>query len=166
MKSEQCEACGQIIKGRSKTVRIEGSTPMKVCDRCARLGTEVQVQTGPRGTPGRMTPGGSPSAPPRRKRDVFDFIEGDIVEDYADRIREARLERGISQKELALEIKEKEHLIRKIENGDLTPEDAVRKKIEAALEIRLIDSDGIAAEGTGTEKTQTTLGDVIRVKRK
>lgn len=139
---------------------------MKVCDRCARLGTEVQVQTGPRGTPGRAPPGGSPSAPPRRRRDVFDFIEGDIAEDYADRIREARLEQGISQKDLALEIKEKEHLIRKIENGDLIPEDAVRKKIEAALGISLIDSDTIAGEGAGTDKTRTTLGDVIKVKRK
>ncbi|MDO9540006.1 MAG: multiprotein bridging factor aMBF1, partial [Methanocalculus sp.] len=165
MKTEQCEACGQLIKGQSKTVRIEGSTPMKVCDRCARLGTEVVVQSGPRTVPGRTGPGVRTAAPPvRRKRDVFDFIGDDIVEDYADRIREARLAKGMTMKDLALELKEKEHLIRKIENGDLIPEDSVRKKIEAALEISLVESDGNQDDLTKAGKTETTLGDVILVK--
>lgn len=172
MQPQHCEACGELIRGRSKVVRIEGSQPMKVCDRCARHGTEVQVQTGPR--PSSSTRGGgqasasrSPAPTARRRRDVFDLIGGDIVEDYADRIREARLEKGMSQKDLALELKEKEHLIRKIENGDLKPEDSVRKKLEAALGIRLIDSDGIPDDGGGHgDVAGTTLGDVIQIKRK
>lgn len=146
---------------------------MKVCDRCARLGTEVQVQTGPRPSSGRTAGGVPPSSgrtanpPVRRRRDVFDLIGGDIVEDYADRIREARLEKGMSQKDLALELKEKEHLIKKIENGDLIPEDSVRKKLEVALGIRLIDSDGMPDDGGGhADATGTTLGDVIQIKRK
>jgi putative transcription factor len=140
---------------------------MKVCERCARLGTEVVAQTGPRPVTGKAGPGARPTAlPVRRKRDVFDFIGEDIVEEYADRIREARLAKGMTQKDLALELKEKEHLIRKIENGDLIPEDSVRKKIEAALEISLVESDGAREDATQAGKTKTTLGDVIQIKRK
>ncbi|MCP1661951.1 MAG: TIGR00270 family protein [Methanocalculus sp. MSAO_Arc1] len=168
MQPQQCEACGQLIKGRSKTVRIEGSQPMTVCDRCARLGTEVQAPASPRPAPGKVSSGTSRQAPmpARRKRDVFDFIGGDIVEDYPERIREARLAKGMSQKDLALELKEKEHLIKKIENGDLIPEDAVRKKIEAALGIRLVEAEDTLDDTKSGGKTQTTLGDVISVKRK
>ncbi len=173
MQPQHCEACGELIRGRSKIVRIEGSQPMKVCERCARHGTEVQVQTGPRQSSGRVgggmasSPGRSATPPARRRRDVFDLIGGDIVEDYADRIRDARLDKGMSQKDLALELKEKEHLIKKIENGDLIPEDAVRKKLEAALDIRLIESDSMPDDSGGHAGTSgTTLGDVIQIKRK
>lgn len=115
-----------------------------------------------------MPSSGRGATPPaRRRRDVFDLIGGDIVEDYADRIRDARLEKGMSQKDLALELKEKEHLIKKIENGDLIPEDSVRKKLEAALDIRLIESDGMPDDSGGhVETSGTTLGDVIQIKRK
>ncbi len=71
---------------------------------------------------------------------MFDFMEGEVVDDYAIRIRHARMEKGLSQKDLAMQMKEKEHLIKKIENGELIPEDAVRKKLEIVLEIRLIDA--------------------------
>ena len=73
---------------------------------------------------------------------MFDFMEGEIVDDYAVRIRHAREEKGLSQKDLAMQMKEKEHLIRKIENSELMPEDDVRKKLEKALDIRLIDRHG------------------------
>ncbi len=39
-----------------------------------------------------------------------------------------------------MQIKEREHLIKKIENSELIPEEDVRKKLEKVLEIRLIDA--------------------------
>ena len=63
----------------------------------------------------------------RRRRDLFDRIEGDIAEDYADRIRNARMAKGWTQKQLALEIMEREMLIKKVEKGDLVPEEELRK---------------------------------------
>jgi putative transcription factor len=84
--------------------------------------------------------GQPPAAIPaeRRKRDLFDYMEGEIVEDYAARIRKARTEKGLTTKDLAMQIKEREHLIKKIENRELIPEEDVRKKLEKVLEIRLI----------------------------
>ncbi len=161
--SPKCELCGGKIQGPSKTVRVEGAE-LVVCSNCARYGTEVQRTTRPEpraGTPSRM----GKTAPPRRSRDVFDLIEGEIVEDYGERIRAARMEKGLSQKDLAMQLKEKELLIKKIEKGDLIPEDDVRRKLERALGIRLIDSpdedDAVRRGG----KVVPTLGDVISIKK-
>jgi len=99
---------------------------------------------------------------------MFDFMEGEIVDDYAVRIRNARMEKGLSQKDLAMQMKEKEHLIRKIENSELMPEDDVRKKLEKALEIRLIDAPVSEDEKKVQSKLAPTLGDltIIRKARK
>jgi putative transcription factor len=64
------------------------------------------------------------------------------------------MEKGLSQKDLAMQMKEKEHLVKKIENSELIPEDDVRKKLEKVLEIRLIDAPSDEAE----KKVQSKLG--------
>jgi len=103
---------------------------------------------------------------PRRKpRDVFDLMEGELVEDYPNRIRAAREERGWSTRDLAQAIKEREILIKKIEKGDLIPEDDVRQKLEKALNIRLIDSGEDSISIGGSDRVITTVGDVIAFKR-
>ena len=48
---------------------------------------------------------------------------GDLVEDYADRIRDARMKLGMTQKDLALAMMEREPLVKKLEKGELIPED-------------------------------------------
>jgi putative transcription factor len=75
------------------------------------------------------------------------------------------MERGWSQKDLAMELKEKELLIKKIEKGDLIPEDNLRIKLERALGIRLIDMPAEADEKKKTSKVVPTLGDVISIKK-
>jgi putative transcription factor len=158
-----CELCGATIKGPPKTVRIEGAE-LDVCGQCAKYGTEVQKQKKP-----EVRKGGPlvrpVAAPARRTRDVLDMIEGEIVDDYGERIRKARMERGLSQKDLAMELKEKELLIKKIEKGDLIPEDDVRIRLERALSIRLIDVPDEAEEKKKQGKVVPTLGDVISIKK-
>ena len=161
--SPKCEMCGATIQGPPKTVRVEGAE-LTVCAQCARYGTEVQrpSRSEPRsGSPTRI----APSAPVRRSRDVFDLIEGEIVDDYGERIRTARMEKGLSQKELALQLKEKELLIKKIEKGDLIPEDDLRRKLEKALAIRLIDTPEEDEGARRGGKVVPTLGDVISLKK-
>ncbi len=63
-----------------------------------------------------------PQTPPEEGgRDVFDLMEGELVDDYADRIRAAREEKEWSTLDLAQAIKEREILVKKIEKGDLIP---------------------------------------------
>jgi putative transcription factor len=166
----QCEMCGETIRGAAKLVRIEGAE-LQVCNKCEKFGTEVQqvrrtdiVRPGaapPR--PGRSVTTAVPAE--RRKRDLFDYMEGEIVEDYAARIRKARMDKGLSLKDLAMQIKEREHLIKKIENSELMPEEDVRKKLEKVLEIRLIDAPETEAEKKVQSKLTPTLGDLTIIKK-
>jgi len=170
----QCEMCGETIRGVPKLVRVEGAE-LSVCSRCEKFGTEVQqvrrtdIRAPVKGPASRPVPspaGGTGQV--RYKRDMFDYMEGEIVEDYAARIRHAREEKGLSQKDLAMQMKEKEHLIRKIENSDLIPEEGVRKKLEKALDIKLLDVPGTDDEKKVQSKLTPTLGDltIIRKARK
>ena len=160
----QCELCGADIKGYPKRVRIEGAE-LQVCGQCARYGKEVQQ---PRKA---VTAAGKPSGPgptirqARPKRDVFDQIKGEIVEDYNERVRNARMAKGWSQKELALAIKEKELLIKKIEKRDLIPEEGLRIKLEQVLEISLLDTVTDETKVKKRGQVATTLGDLISLKR-
>jgi putative transcription factor len=166
----QCEMCGETIRGAAKLVRIEGAE-LQVCSRCEKFGTEVQqvrrtdlVRPGSAPPlPGRSATAAIPAE--RRKRDLFDYMEGEIVEDYAVRIRKARMEKGLSSKDLAMLIKEREHLIKKIENSELIPEEDVRKKLEKVLEIRLIDAPVTEAEKKVQSKLTPTLGDLTIIKK-
>jgi putative transcription factor len=96
---------------------------------------------------------------------MFDFIEGDVVDDYNERIRHARIGMGLSQKELAMQMKEKEHLIQKIENHDLIPEENVRKKLEKVLGIRLIDAPETEVEKKVPGSLAPTLGDLTVIRK-
>jgi putative transcription factor len=166
----QCEMCGETIRTKPKLVRVEGAE-LQVCNRCERFGTEVQQPkradvrrpAAGTGTAGRVaTP---PPATTYRKRDMFDYMEGEIVEDYSERIRHARMEKGLSQKDLAMQMKERELLIKKIEKGELIPEEAVRKKLEKVLGIRLLESVAPDSEKKAKDLLAPTLGDVTIIKK-
>jgi putative transcription factor len=164
----QCELCGGEIRGAPRTVHIEGAE-LRVCVPCSKYGTEVQkprASTGPPPQPPRKM-GGPPAPQPvqRRRRDLFDRMEGDLAEDYADRIRRARVAKGWTEKQLALEIMQKELLIKKVEKGDLVPEEELRKKLEEVLGISLIEAAESEVKSSKGKGMTTTLGDIISIKK-
>jgi putative transcription factor len=162
--------CGETIRGTPKLVRVEGAE-LQVCSKCEKYGTEVQqVRRTDLKRPATSRAPGAPAPSPAsqaayRKRDLFDYMGGEIIEDYAAVIRKARMEKGLSQKDLAMQMKEKEHLIKKIENGELIPEENVRKKIEKVLEIKLVDSSVSEEEKKIQNKMAPTLGDVTIIRK-
>jgi putative transcription factor len=163
----QCELCGANARAL-KNVRIE-SAELRVCPQCEHYGVEVQQphRTTPRPGTGRR-PANAPPVPhpvTKTRRDMFDMIEGEIVDDYGGRIKHARMQRGWTQKDLAMELKVRELLIKKIENGDLIPEDDVRRQLEKTLEIRLLDIPEDESERKKTGNIVPTLGDVISIKK-
>jgi putative transcription factor len=164
----QCELCGGEIRGAPRTVHIEGAE-LRVCVPCSKYGTEVQKPRVSTGTPEVRRRAGTPPAPQpavqRRRRDLFDRIEGDIAEDYADRIRNARMAKGWTQKQLALEIMEREMLIKKVEKGDLVPEEELRKKLEEVLSISLIESADREVKSPKGKGITTTFGDIISIRK-
>jgi len=168
----QCEMCGETVRGTPKLVRVEGAE-LQVCTKCEKFGTEVQqvrrtdlVRPAVPTQRSAATAGAKAAVPTTwRKRDLFDYMEGEITEDYSQKIRKARMAKGLSTKELALQIKEREHLIKKIENGELIPEELVRKKLEKVLEIRLIDAPITEEEKKVQNKLTPTLGDLTTIKK-
>lgn len=165
----QCEMCGETIRGIPKLIRVEGAE-LQVCSRCEKYGTEVQQprrsdmqRPAARAAPGARAPAGIVSS--QRKRDMFDYMEGEIVEDYSERIRKARMEKELSQKDLAMQMKEKELLVKKIEKGELIPEEDVRKKLEKVLGIKLVDTVAGDEESKAQGKITQTLGDLTIIKK-
>ena len=165
----QCEMCGESIRGTPKLVRVEGAE-LQVCSRCEKYGTEVQrpkrddvqrsVAHPVAGTSGKAIP-----VAVQRKRDMFDYMGGDIVDDYSERIRKARMAKELSQKDLSMLMKEKELLIKKIEKGELIPEEDVRKKLEKVLEIKLVDTIIDETEKKTQGKITHTLGDLTIIRK-
>lgn len=177
----QCEMCGAETAA-PKTIKIEGAE-LEVCANCADFGTEVQTgaasssgstkystggsasssgATGSAGSSGSS--GGSSSSRPRR--DMFDEME-EIVADYDDRIRQGRESAGLSQSELADQLNEKASFIRKLERGESLPNDTIRRKLEKALDVDLVEGGGGGGEeewSGGAGESGMTLGDVVKRK--
>ena len=146
----QCEICGSNIRGKAHRVILEG-TELNVCDACAKYGHEVKqvpkaTAAGTGRTPaskvsaGKVPAGITFRTGSRRRPDMFDQMTDELLSDYGFAIRRAREARGMSQEELAREIREKSSLLKKIEREDLRPEDSVRKKLERVLGISLTET--------------------------
>jgi putative transcription factor len=100
-----------------------------------------------------------------KPRDHFkDLVE--MVPEYGRVIREAREAQGLSPEELGLQIKEKASLLLKIEREEITPEDAIRKKLERELKIKLTDESEEARWKPGSGSKGLTLGDIASIKKK
>jgi len=178
----QCEMCGAET-GSPKTIKVEGAE-LSVCADCADFGTEVRTgddgasgstkySTDSSGSSGsssgstgssRSSAGGGSSS--RSRRDMFDEME-EIVEDYDDRIRTAREAAGLSQSELADQLNEKASFIRKLERGESLPNDTIRRKLERALDVDLVEGGGGDEEeewSGGSSQSGMTLGDVVKRK--
>ncbi len=163
----QCEICGAEIRGKSFRIVVDRAE-LDVCDKCKGFGKEVMPRGpagGYRGTPG---PSGAPGATVARRprRDVFDRIKDELVENYAERIKKAREAKNMTDEQLASKTQSKVNIIRKVERGELIPEDALVKKIELALDIKL--TEGVAEAERSSRKGESrvmTLGDLLKVKR-
>ncbi|MFB6299369.1 MAG: multiprotein bridging factor aMBF1 [Halobacteriales archaeon] len=174
----QCEMCGVEIDA-PKTVKIEGAE-LQVCGDCADFGTEVETGSSEETTSTKYSTSSSSSSTSsasgdtsgggggsRSRRDLFDEME-EIVPDFGDRIREGREDAGHSQAELADQLNEKTSLIRKLERGEHLPNDTVRRKLERALDITLVegggDGDGEDDWSSDDAPSGMTLGDVVKRK--
>lgn len=168
----QCEMCGTDT-AEPTTIRIEGAE-LEVCDECVSFGTTVETQdtedssdtkysTSSSGSTqsGSTTTTGSGG----RSTDFYDTVDT-LAQDYDDRIRQAREQRGLTQAELANALNEKASLIRKVERGDTLPSDSLQSKLERHLEISLTgDTDDDTSEWRADDETGSyTLGDVVERK--
>jgi putative transcription factor len=158
----QCEICGSDIKGNPIRVTVEG-TVLDVCGKCAHYGKPQDKWTP---VSRKISPAERVIAAHKPKRDIFDKLEDEIITDYAQVIKKARESMGLTIEELASKIMEKATLIRKIEREELIPEDAVRKKLETTLNIKLTEKFSSHDQRGGGFIRGTTLGDVAVIRKK
>ena len=165
-----CEICGSEIKGEPYKTKIDNSV-MATCKECSRYG---KVQSKPQ-PPKRRAPKGKNgnynnnnnrrNQPYTRKTKEEEY---ELTEDYAKIIRQKREIRGLTQKQLGEKIYERESVIHKIENGKMVPDEKIARKLEKALNIKIVEkleSDEREFQDARRFK-EATIGDIARIKRK
>ena len=160
----QCEICGAEIREKPLCITID-SSELQVCQKCAPYGKPVD----------KRTPVSRKVSPvvrtvtrteKRQKKDFFDILKDELLDNYVQIIRDAREAKGWSQEDLAENLKEKASLIKKIERSEIVPEDSVRKKLEHTLNIKLTERVDASGQEVSHLKKDTTLGDIVKIKRK
>ncbi len=149
-----CEMCGKDVTATSR-VRIEG-TVLWVCPDCARFGTPIDPPPKAAAAPLAASPRAAPSpaggarltAPRRRleERDLYQEIgEMELAPDWARRVRVAREARTWTPEDLGKKLNEKKSVVLKIESGSFRPPDALVRKLEHLLQVRLRAEEGTAS---------------------
>ncbi|WP_094226714.1 multiprotein bridging factor aMBF1 [Methanolobus psychrotolerans] len=161
----QCEICGAEIRGDSFKVSIDGSE-LTVCGRCSQYGNTTGKRTPVSKKVAPVSRGPLTSGVRRPPRKAPGMVVDELIDNYEHVIKEARENKKWTHEQLALSIKEKATLIKKIERGEIVPEDDVRQKIEKALDIKLTERTGDSDWSGDRLNRGTTLGDIVTIKRK
>lgn len=125
---------------------------LTVCKKCARYGTVVKEKR---------------KEPTRKSKSSYMQVDFDIREDYPAIVRNAREKQGLTQKDLARQINEKESVIHRVETGHMRPSRRLAKKLEEALDIKLIEKlEEPEIVHRRRRSDELTIGDIIRIKKK
>ncbi|MFB6144204.1 MAG: multiprotein bridging factor aMBF1 [Candidatus Nanohaloarchaea archaeon] len=143
-----CELCGKDTDS-TKTVKIEGAK-LDVCDSCSDMGEEVETNSQKRKKK-------SKKSTRRRSQEV-------LVNDYGEKLKEAREDETLSIKELSDELNEKESLIKKIENQQLKPDKSLAQKLSKRFNIELYTNPEVADYSKSkTTDRKATMEDVADI---
>jgi len=157
-----CEVCGAEVP-RTKAISVEG-TVLNVGPECARFGREAAA-------PAVRRPGAPPMVAQRlearrrrmTEKDLYAQAgEEELAGDYDVRIRRAREARGWRQADLGAKINERVTIIAKLEAATMVPNEALIRRLERALDIRLREKvPAVAVKKAGTAREGITLGDLL-----
>lgn len=146
-----CELCGKVGNNLSKTL-IEG-VELNVCRDCSNFGKVLNT---------------SRNDIPKKKLVEAQTQDEKIhllSENYNEIIKKRRESLGLTQKDFAKKINEKESILHKIETGTFEPSLSLAKKLEKFLGIKLIEDYLEEHEKPKSKKEKGfTLGDFIKVK--
>ena len=165
----RCEVCGKEILGPPQRRVIEGAK-LTVCSKCAQFGSAEwgTPKPAPVKAPsviGRVQAIPPPAPRPRIRNDVETVESQELVEDYGAQIRKARQKLGLSEKDLAKKMQEKESVVKNLEKQELTPDQRLIAKIKKYLSLDIVErvdapKGGIIAKPTGAK----TIGDMLKMK--
>lgn len=147
--------CGKIEDVLNRTL-IEG-VELNVCSACSRFGKVL--------APVKRYTSKEQHRMIQKTESSEEKIEL-LVENYAMIIKRKRESMGLTQKDFASRISEKETTIHRIETGDLEPSLALAKKLEKMIGVKLIEEHHEKFENFKKPKEGGfTLGDFIKIKK-
>ena len=154
----RCEVCGDEIRGQPHRKVIEGGR-LTVCGRCAGFGSGEWSPY----RPTQMRRGGPP--PPRRPRSEVEATEGlELIEDYGATIKKARQKMRLNIEDFSRMIKEKESVVKKLEKEDLNPTRKLIRKLEDALNVKLLEASTPTAVPVARRASSgRTMGDIWKL---
>jgi len=168
----RCEVCGRKIYGIPFKVVIEGAK-LTVCDDCSRHG-KLTWEEEPKPKAALRLKGPKPTFAVQIKK-VPTTPSGstvELVENFDNKIRQAREKLGLSHEDLGKKLNEKVSLLRKIETKKMTPDNLLATKLEHALKVKLIVPAGEEKIKVPPSKMvkpinrELTLGDFIQLSKK
>ena len=148
-----CELCGR--EAEIVGTIIEGSF-LNVCKECSKYGITVKQKEVAEKKEIKFT-----RLP---EEDVNEFI----IEDYYEKIKNAREKLGLKQEELAKKLNAKESVVHKIESKSLIPSLDLAKKLEIVLKIKLIErrNEVYSKKNISLKDKDLTIGDLVNLKKK
>ncbi len=146
-----CEMCGKQAELFAAVIE---ETQMMVCANCGRFGKILK----------KAQPPASRKVPVKREPVQVE----QVVSDYAQRIKTAREERMLTQKDFAKLVTVKESLIHKMETGQFEPPIDLARKMEKILHIILVEvreESAVVPVQKGEKSEGLTIGDIMNLKR-
>ena len=148
-----CEICGRPIN-KVYIVEIEGAQ-MSVCEACAGGKNAIEIVD--------LT---KPQIRPQRRKPADGKDEDEVVEGYGKKLKEARERMGLPLKVLAERIAEKESTLFRVESEKMLPSDALLRKLERELSVKLTEKGAGRPEKHVPGKSQPiTFGDAMVTKK-
>jgi putative transcription factor len=155
----QCELCGTDCSGHCKPALVDG-VRMMLCPGCMKHGKGVKEV---RGTPEHVQRSLIRRQRRHREKDVYQKMDREIISDWGQVIKDARMKKGLTREKLGFIIGERTVTVSKIENGELRPSDDVAKKLEKELSINLFEEvKEVHTSVSTTPDKGLTLGDFIK----
>ncbi len=141
-----CEMCGKEDDDLVR-VSVEGSV-LLVCPSCSRFGKTMgpapgaaragggNGEAGPKGTAVQERIGSNQRR--MSERDLYaELPDLELDPQWSRKVREAREKLGLTQEQFGAKINEKVSIVHKLESGGMVPPDALVRKLERTLKVRL-----------------------------
>jgi putative transcription factor len=147
-----CEMCGKEVESTAR-VKVEG-TVLRLCPDCSKFGEILDPPPPPVAPAGSGARARTPLVGATRtggggrrleERDLYtDIGEMELAADWPRRIRVAREKLTWTPEVLGKKLNEKKSVVLKLESGSIHPSDALVRKIEHLLQVRLRAEPGAA----------------------
>ena len=137
---------------------------MIVCKECSKLG---KIQKAPPKPKFVQQKNKQQKNKPKRNYSRNDEPSEELIEDFDFAIRKARESRDWSREVLGKKINERVSVITRIETGKMTPDIKLTKKLEKALDIKLLEKvDNVDLnQFINSSSGERTLGNIMKIKR-